>query len=57
MKKLDIINRLTLPKSITTATNKLAIVKELMDIKESFYLGVGEWVYMELSITYSVKAI
>ena len=42
MKKLDIINRLTLPKSITTATNKLAIVKELMDIKESFYLGVLE---------------
>ena len=42
MKKLDIINRLTLPKSITSATVKLAIVKELMDIKESFYLGVLE---------------
>lgn len=42
MKKLDIINRLSLAKSVTTAPAKLNIIKELMDIKESYYLGILE---------------
>jgi hypothetical protein len=40
--KLDIISRFSLVKTVTTTTSKLAIIKDLIDIRESYYLGIME---------------